>query len=85
MEAVDIRRVSIKTFRENMAKWLKCVPLVLTRNGIDVYTIQNFGEKSVHNSTRLPTRVEEAFNFDSTYGCGCDKTDKRLCTKHDRF
>ena len=82
-----MKKVSIREFRANMAKWLKCVPLTLTRNGNDVYTITKAGEESVHNpQIDLNVGVHKSVNAESmaTYGCGCKRTDDKPCKKHGR-
>lgn len=88
-----MKRVSVKEFRSNMVKWLKLTPLVLTKNGKDIYSVDQIGdtksvhnfEKSVHNSVELPKLAKKSVHF-GEYGCGCKKdADKLFCSKHGRM
>lgn len=93
MQTTQIKRVSVKEFRKNISFHLSTLPIEITNHNKYVATIifspeNNVEIKSVHNLDKIAKVIDKSVhipNTRSTYGCGCERGDSRLCQKHSRL
>lgn len=82
-----MERVTSREFFREPYKHLGKVPLIITRRGVDTYKVEEIGDspylgKAVSPDLGFATGVTPAMRGE--YGCGCKKTDEKLCKKHNR-
>lgn len=90
-----MKRVGSREFFRQPYKYLKELPLIVTRKGVDVFKVDAVGyEKEFYKATKVSPTVIAAKGKDMkaakevagwTYSCGCKVVEKKkLCQKHGR-
>jgi hypothetical protein len=78
---------TIREFRKNMAKILDLVDsgvhIKVDRLG-KVYTVSKGDSSSCEEPKKITAEVLSSLRRVGEYGCGCVRTEKAMCSKHQR-
>ena len=75
-------KVNIEKFRNNLKDYLgKEIEITRYNKIIAILIPLNVVQDKLKEETKIIKPVQDNL----TYGCGCKKTDKSLCPKHNRY